>query len=388
MPGITEDVLRLVVASLKNIIRYLVPRFAIRIVEDISESFFQLRKNFVFARVPVEDKGVIGDGVFFRCRPEKYVWLLACANFVLVFLKIISGPVYLLLFPFIADRHLLHIGREWWRTEFPNIHRAVLATATSGSGRGMYERSNLPPRWVLEVSYDKRSWRQVIWTDTIRFTALSYAYKSAQHLASRPGIGEPTPDQPIFLQPRTYTHDPNVPGDQADLIKTQERHGELIERQKVARMFLLTYMESRLGEHATGVEHIWLDEFCLTDASIQDVRKLVDQREEEVGRLADIFRAAQKVCVFCHIDDCNHAGLQCPWVTRLFTLAEILNANSVVRMTQGPHGYSLHEEEGRLFRERMQAQASLDGRWHLYSIMQHASNSGTPRGKTLSTLFW
>jgi hypothetical protein len=38
--------------------------------------------------------------------------------------------------------------------------------------------------------------------------------------------------------------------------------------------------------------------------------------------------------------------------------------------------------EGRYFREEIQAEAALGGRWHLYGLMQHASNSGTVSWQT------
>ncbi|TDL21344.1 hypothetical protein BD410DRAFT_685345, partial [Rickenella mellea] len=37
----------------------------------------------------------------------------------------------------------------------------------------------------------------------------------------------------------------------------------------------------------------------------------------------------------------------------------------------------LFQGSGRVFRENMQRNAAKDRRWHLYAIMQHASNSGT-----------
>ncbi|TDL21333.1 hypothetical protein BD410DRAFT_683730, partial [Rickenella mellea] len=133
-------------------------------------------------------------------------------------------------------------------------------------------------------------------------------------------------------------------------------------------------------------EYIWLDEFCLSDEKLDweasSNRDAYENREKErgkeLGRLADIFRAASAVCVFCNTVDCDHTGLHCPWGRRLFTLAEILHAETVWRILRLKGGeYEFVQGPGRLFRENIQAKAAEGRQWHLYAIMQHASNSGT-----------
>ncbi|KAJ7753066.1 hypothetical protein DFH07DRAFT_702974, partial [Mycena maculata] len=128
-------------------------------------------------------------------------------------------------------------------------------------------------------------------------------------------------------------------------------------------------------------EFIWLDEFCLADLRLPDKHPDVDkQRSTELGRLADIFRRAARVSVFCQYENCDHTGLQCPWGARLFTFPEILNAQNVLRITKkGEEGnmfWEMSETSGRAFREEMQTNAARGSRWHLYAIFQHTVNSG------------
>jgi len=93
------------------------------------------------------------------------------------------------------------------------------------------------------------------------------------------------------------------------------RRYSLRDRRSIAELMLIEYAAGR----PDGVEYVWLDEFCLSDANQQNERLAEEQRVEEVGRLADIFRAASQVCVFCHLPECSHTDPNCPWSTRIFT---------------------------------------------------------------------
>jgi hypothetical protein len=131
-------------------------------------------------------------------------------------------------------------------------------------------------------------------------------------VAERGGwTSKPTSSQPIFLSPRSYNYDDTIPDAQATAAKRQDRQDTLIGRQLFVREFLLDYMASKAETGAETTEYIWMDEFCLSDKSVQDVDVLKEERQLELGWLADIFRAAQKVCVFCHVRDCKHVDLHC-----------------------------------------------------------------------------
>jgi hypothetical protein len=93
------------------------------------------------------------------------------------------------------------------------------------------------------------------------------------------------------------------------------------------------------------------------------------QRREELGKLADIFRGATQTVVFCHQENCDHTGLSCPWGQRLFTLPEILHAQTVLRLTRRRQGKKMTAQmlrvSGPAFRLEMQSQAAQGKSWHL-----------------------
>ncbi|KAK0480378.1 hypothetical protein IW261DRAFT_1399209, partial [Armillaria novae-zelandiae] len=153
----------------------------------------------------------------------------------------------------------------------------------------------------------------------------------------------------------------------------------LRDRKRIAERLLIEYCAAT---HGVGdyTEYVWLDEFCLSDANQPDDSP---ERPQELGRLADIFRNASQVAVFCHKEDCDHTSTTCKWGTRLFTIGEILHAQKVVRLTRqrqdGSHSLKTHayRETAIAFREKMQTNAAQENRWHLYAIMQHSANSGS-----------
>ncbi|KAF8995543.1 hypothetical protein BDQ17DRAFT_1250534, partial [Cyathus striatus] len=129
-------------------------------------------------------------------------------------------------------------------------------------------------------------------------------------------------------------------------------------------------------------EYIWLDEFCLSDKQEADPDAIQEQRTLQLGRLADIFRGASKVVVFCHERDCDHSSSTCPWGSRIFALSEILHAAKIVRMTRsaapkrvGLLQTHIYNEPARLLRRSIQIRAESDKQLHLQMVMQ---NAGAP----------
>ncbi|KIJ45911.1 hypothetical protein M422DRAFT_165875, partial [Sphaerobolus stellatus SS14] len=163
------------------------------------------------------------------------------------------------------------------------------------------------------------------------------------------------------------------------------RRWSLRDRKRIACFLLIEYGLARASTgKKSGKEYFWLDEFCLSDDNLLNSPEVESQRSYELGRLTDIFRGAAAVCVFCHIVDCDHTNLGCPWGKRLFTLGEIVHAADVVVMTrQNPDNKqmlpitNMYPLKARRFREKIQAEAAKQKRWHLYSIMQHSDNSGS-----------
>ncbi|KAJ7138618.1 hypothetical protein C8R46DRAFT_610367 [Mycena filopes] len=167
------------------------------------------------------------------------------------------------------------------------------------------------------------------------------------------------------------------------LFSSDGRQYTLEDRQSIARYFLLLYCSAARypadgnPESASHdrTEYIWLDEFCLSDP--RSTANIESQRSTELGRLADIFRNAKQVAVFCHRPGCRHTNLDCPWGNRIWTIPEILHAERVLRMTRdNPKTTRIVQTSGRAFREEIQNSAANLNQWHLYAIYQHSVNSG------------
>ncbi|KAJ7877640.1 hypothetical protein B0H13DRAFT_1631619 [Mycena leptocephala] len=128
------------------------------------------------------------------------------------------------------------------------------------------------------------------------------------------------------------------------------------------------------------VEYVWLDEYCLSDVNKHDTSDIDSQRHKELGRLADIFRYAAQVVVFCARVGCDHTSLSCPWGNRIWTIPEILHAQKVLQMTLeeigGQNIVRIFPMPGHVFREAIQYQAAIGNQWHLYAIYQNSVNSG------------
>lgn len=297
-------------------------------------------------------------------------------------------------FPDLRIMRNLFKGFSWSR-EWPQTPDAMLVEVPrpgADTKIGEYAVTGYKPRWLLEVHFEGSkiaAQRQVRYehrnsgssSDHIvlglegrelhariqeeGYIAISYAMQSAERLASESGL--------VFnAQPPNST-----------------RKYSLKDRRRIAQTLLDEYAKARrtMKGKSDGYEYIWLDEFCLSGDSALEGEDVEKQRHMELGQLADIFRGARKVVVFCHVIDCDHTGVDCPWGNRLFTLGEILNTPKVLRMTRVQKSKSSDGDakpvsvmvalSGQEFRMDMQARAAEVKMWHLYNIMQHATNSGT-----------
>ncbi|KAJ6548667.1 hypothetical protein B0H19DRAFT_952560 [Mycena capillaripes] len=159
------------------------------------------------------------------------------------------------------------------------------------------------------------------------------------------------------------------------------REYTLADRRTISQYFLELYCSAtRSKGNPDRTEYIWLDEFCLSDDHVLDEAAVDMQRSVELGRLADVFRGALRVVVFCHAQNCDHTGLECIWGKRLFTIPEILHAQTVLRLVRSKQGQvmtaRISETTGRDFKEAMQRNAALNNKWHLSAIFQHSVNAG------------
>ncbi|KAJ6494232.1 hypothetical protein C8R45DRAFT_900282 [Mycena sanguinolenta] len=159
------------------------------------------------------------------------------------------------------------------------------------------------------------------------------------------------------------------------------------DRRAIAAYLLRLYCSAtRRDGNQDRTEYIWLDEFCISDLEVlsDDVaedRAVIDaQRSAELGKLADVFRCAAQVAVFCHEPNCDHTTLSCIWGQRLYTISEILHVETVLRLTRRLQENRLtariSRRTGHSFREAMQKHAAEGNRWHLSAIYQHTVNSG------------
>ncbi|KAJ7877533.1 hypothetical protein B0H14DRAFT_2286517, partial [Mycena olivaceomarginata] len=169
--------------------------------------------------------------------------------------------------------------------------------------------------WVLKVVIrDGRLFEfiQVPFSEDIErqgYTAISYAMESAVQL-SRDADFEPAP-----------------PAD--------GRQYSLADRQRIAEYLLKLYCSTEqpgVDWDRESAQFVWLDEYCLSDQD--NTSDIEPQRRRELGRLADIFRYAAQVVVFCHRLGCDHTDVACPWGNRICTIPEVLHAQKVLRMTR------------------------------------------------------
>ncbi|KAJ6472474.1 hypothetical protein C8R45DRAFT_835828 [Mycena sanguinolenta] len=153
----------------------------------------------------------------------------------------------------------------------------------------------------------------------------------------------------------------------------------------MASRYLQLYCEAQLstpGVDPDKVQYIWLDEFCISSAGLDDIadKPKIKEQRRELGRMADIYRYAAEVVVFCHTKNCDHTDvLNCAWSQRIWTIAEILNAQSVTTMIMSrklsaKFTARLYHQSGHVFREALQARAAQANKWHLY--VQQSDHGG------------
>jgi hypothetical protein len=237
------------------------------------------------------------------------------------------------------------------------------------AGKKWYQGTGFKPNWLLEVSprtgaelqYDVDSdfrklqvTRRQVEPWPPRYTALSYSTSCVEKICEAANLKLP---QKLG---RKYS-----PADHRRISK------------ELLRLYCSTRKDDLLkkGEDPDVVEYIWLDEFCISDAALDDnsdAKTIKGQRDAELARMADIYRYAANVTVFCSKIGCDHTDHECAWGGRLWTIAEILNAQEVVRMTvkrehdAAPFTAQLFSEKAHVFREAMQAKAAEREKWHLY----------------------
>ncbi|KAF7358995.1 HET domain-containing protein [Mycena sanguinolenta] len=327
-------------------------------MEALSKSFSVMRANMRARRLFREDDGVEGCGMFHK-RPEMPLHILG--NILRLKLILIFAPIYIFI-PRSVFEAVDNYIRFNWLLQYAITPDAVLSDAPGG-GKGQYAVTEFQPAWMLEVTIRDgklQAFQQIPLSDEIAevgYTALSYSMDSAAVLASEAGfVPGPGPGR------RKYTR------------QDKRSMGEYLLR--------LYCSATRREGNPDRTEYIWLDEFCLSDSRLSDDDKTVieKQRKLELGKMADVFRCAVQVAVFCDKPNCDHTTLTCPWGQRLFTLQEILHAETVLRLTRHQRrtlAAQLFRTTGRSFREKMQKHAAEGNRWHLNAIYQHTVNAGT-----------
>ncbi len=322
----------------------------------LSVSFSVGLPHIRLRRLFIEDPNVKAPCVIFCMSTDTFHLLAQCLR---VLLKLIFAPIYVLI-PHKLYQHISNFAKASWTLELASTPDAVLTTAPGG-GTASYAPTGSTPRWLLSVQIVDGALiqsQQVVWSEEVRnqgYTALSYPMDSAYVLFQEAGLSVEAPP-------------------------TEERRFTLRDRKRIAERLLNEYC-SATHDAGDRTEYIWLDEFCLSDIGQPEDSP---ERSQELGRLADIFRNASQVAVFCHEENCDHTSTTCIWGTRLFTIGEILHASAVIRLTRQrqqdpslPLKTCAYQESARAFREQMQTKAAHDNRWHLYAIMQHSTNSGS-----------
>jgi hypothetical protein len=398
-----------------------------------------LQRDLKWHRLIEEDEGVIGHAWFARQREHPHHKLMNIVRFITI---LIFAHLYYLYFYYTTTIEISwgFIRLSWAveKIELPDaiLYRTPGASSEEPDEKERFDPGQFKPRWLIKVTFnrdprsggpDVRLIRCTDETDAVedkKYVALSYSYDDAKSIfrdwypnvpengIPRRDIRWPSDNNSLPHVLEWMKNDPMMTAwSQASLDPSvQKKWHHIALRQRNARVFLDCYLDVRYKRwlerrETNSVEYIWLDEFCLYDPE----QPSLEVRNEELGRMADIFRFAEAVCVYCPIDGCKHVSKRanrncqhcvtvgrrcqecntndCHWGSRLWTLSEIVHANKVISMTRRRERtdnplyfnwrYTLTEMEGRNFRAQMQRQAELDGQWHLHAIMRHANNSGS-----------
>ncbi|KAF5345098.1 hypothetical protein D9756_011170 [Leucocoprinus leucothites] len=333
-------------------------------------------------RIIHEDPGVRGPLWFWSDPSTSGSPLHIVANIVRILFAILAAPAWMWLPPSTVTGPLIRrlFRSAFWGREWSQLPESFLMGSSSigkgDTGKGgeyAAKMSDCEPRWLLEVQFrgaEVVTKRQVKYEDVKKriqdagYTALGYPIQSAEQVLTESTGGAP-----------------NSKNGKYSLSDRREIAGAILEEYGRARV-----RTAAKGGKTDGIEYVWLDEFCLSEEDTKNEVQAMKQKETEIGRWADIFRLAKRVVVFCHVIDCDHTGVECPWSNRLFTLAEIVHATKVVRIKRtygnsdpGERGTgimsSISSLSGNEFRAEIQARAAEAKMWHLSNIMQHANNS-------------
>lgn len=324
----------------------------------LRRSLYVLWTSAKFRRLFQEDKGVEGVGWYAKNREDFWHIPLNTLRFIIL---IIFAPVYAIFRLSPVSKVIVfntpHIEEPVCTPD------AILYKSPSDGQPGSFGTAGHYPRWMLKVTFrglERPIFKQVpVNSEVVEagYIAISYSMASAFWLFQEAG-----------LHPK-------------DPPPSKSRQWSLRDRKRISRRVLYEYAGARVREGIPdSTEYIWLDEFCLSSATLADEEEIEKEIMVEVGQLADIFRNAKKVIVFCHLFGCKHTTLDCPWGKRVFTIAEILHAQSVITMTRCSEENStehLIEWDARNFKGQMQLEAAKGRQFHLSTILQHATNAGS-----------
>ncbi|KAJ7754578.1 hypothetical protein B0H16DRAFT_748713 [Mycena metata] len=303
-------------------------------------------------RLFLEEEGVEGCGLFHR-RVEENRAMHVLGNIGRLCTAFATAPILLL-----TPRPVVNAIENYVQSPGVPMTQDVLDAHSPYRRTEQYEVAEFRPSWVLEVNGELRSFRQITFSNVVEqagYIALSYPMRSAVVLAEEAGLVAAPPP----------------PGREYSLSDRRTISGYLL------RLFLQLYCSGGKG-HRTFF--LWMDEFCLSDDNLPPDEDVVSaQRSTELGRLADIFRRAAQVVVFCHETDCDHTGLSCAWGRDLFTLPAIIHAKAVLQLTRkcerdNVMAAQLVPVPARKFREKVQINAERGEIWHLHALFQHTDN--------------
>lgn len=349
-------------------------------------------------RLIQEDPGVKGP-LWFGRNPES-PWHIPL-NIVRLIIVIPLAPIYFLFPKYLKQALKQLLKGVVWSIEWFHVPDAILLEPPGGEkgmnqghSGGQYAVTGNKPRWLLEVHFQGKrisSQRQVPYDgghpDESTLPPEALALQESIQKAGYTAISYPMKSAEVLFREAKRRLDR-----ESEEKKKPGREFSLLNRKRISQTVLDCYAaaRARMPGAEDGVEYIWLDEFCLADARLSEEiheAEIDRQRDLEVGLLADIFRSAKRVVVFCHEPKCDHTNVKCLWGKRLFTIGEILSTPEVLQMTRstGPNGKlvaSITVLPGPEFRWRMQARAAQEKMWHLYNVMQHSANSGSIAGQS------
>ncbi|KAF7369894.1 HET domain-containing protein [Mycena sanguinolenta] len=295
-------------------------------MDALSKSFSAMGSNMRIGRLFLEDDGVEGCGMFHK-RPERTLHILG--NILRILFSLALSPLYLFT-PRVIVNAVDNYIQSSWLLEYATTPDSVLSNARGG-GKGQYDVREFRPAWVLQV------------------TIQNGELQSVHQIPYSEEVAEPVSFQGQLPQVTT--------------IPRRDATGTRTER------------------NIFGWTNSAFPTWGALSEDVQRDREVIEaQRSAELGKMADVFRCAVQVAVFCHELNCDHTSLSCIWGQRLYTISEILHAETVLKLTRRLQGEQLtariSRTTGRAFREAMQKHAAEGNRWHLNAIYQHTVNAG------------